>query len=48
MRSKAGCLAGFWHNRVTTMSPRMHAYRYPLFESGSKQVCEQSLYVEKI
>ena len=25
-----------------------HAYRYPLFESGSKQVREQSLYVEKI
>ena len=36
MGSKACCLAGFWHHRVTTMSARTHAYRYPLFESGSK------------
>ena len=36
MGSKAGCLAGFWHHGVTTMSARTHAYRYPLFECGSK------------
>ena len=33
---KAGCLAGFWHHRVTTMSLHTHAYHCPLFESGSK------------
>ena len=48
MGSKAGCLAGFWHHGVMTMCARMHAYRYPLFESGSKKVCEKLLYVEKI
>ena len=36
MGLKAGCLAGFWYHRVTTMSARTHAYRYSLFESGSK------------
>jgi len=31
-----GCLAGFYHHCVTTMSMHMHAYRYPLYESGTK------------
>ena len=31
-----------------TMSAFTHVYCYPLFESGTKQVCEQSLYVEKM
>ena len=34
--SKAGYLAGFWHHCAMTMSVRMHAYNYPLFESGSR------------
>ena len=42
MGSKAGCLAGFWHHCVMTMSARMHVYRYLLLDQ--KQVCEQSLY----
>ena len=42
MGSKAGCLGGFWHHCVMTMSARMHVYRYPLLDQ--KQVCQQSLY----
>ena len=45
--SKAGCLVGFWHHCVTTMSARTHAYHYPL-KVDQKQVCEQALCVEKI
>ena len=33
---KIGCLAGFCHYRLTTMSAHTHAYRYPLFECGMK------------
>ena len=29
-------LAGFFHYLVPTMSALTHAYRYPLFESGTK------------
>jgi len=36
MGLKAGCLAGFYHHRVTTMSMHMPVYRYPLYESGTK------------
>ena len=33
---KVGCFAGFCHHRLTAMSAYMHAYRYPLVESGIK------------
>ena len=33
---KVGCFAGFCHHHVTITSAYMHAYRYPLFESGTK------------
>ena len=37
MGSKVGsCFAGFCHHPVTTMNVHTHAYRYPLFESGTK------------
>ena len=36
MGSKVSCFAGFCHHRWTTMSAHMHAYRYPLVESGTK------------
>ena len=36
MGPKVGCFAGFYHHRLTTMSAHMHAYRYPLVESGMK------------
>ena len=36
MGSKVGCFAGFCHHHVTITSAYMHAYRYPLFESGTK------------
>ena len=48
MDSKAGCLADFWHHRVTTMSSHTHAYLNLLFKVDQKQICEQWLYVEKI
>ena len=47
MGSKVGCFAGFCHHYLTTMSVHMHVYHYPLFESGTKRVCEQSLYAGK-
>ena len=31
-----GCFAGFCHHHLTAMSVHMHAYHYPLFESGTK------------
>ena len=34
--TKVGCFAGFCHHRLMTMSAHMHAYHYPLFESGTK------------
>jgi len=36
MGLKVGCLAGFFHHRVTTTSMHTHTYRYPLYESGTK------------
>ena len=33
---KVGCLVGFCHHRLTTMSAHTHAYRYTLVESGMK------------
>ena len=36
MGSKVGCFAGFCHHPVMTTSAHTHAYRYPLFESGTK------------
>ena len=36
MGPKVDCFAGFHHHRLTTMSAHMHAYRYPLVESGTK------------
>ena len=36
MGPKVGCFAGFCHHRLTTISAQTHAYRYPLFESGTK------------
>ena len=36
MGLKVGCFAGFCHHRLTAMSSHMHAYRYPLVESGTK------------
>ena len=33
---KVGCFAGFCHHCLMTMSAQMHAYHYPLFESGMK------------
>ena len=39
---KVGYFAGFCHHHLATMSVHMHVYHYPLFESGMKQVCEQS------
>jgi len=48
MGLKVGCLAGFFHHHVTTMSVHTHAYCYLLYESGTKQVSERLLYAEKI
>ena len=48
MGLKIGCLAGFFHHCVTTTSVHMHVYHYPLYEIGTKQICERSLYVENI
>ena len=46
---KVNRFAGFCHHRlVTTSAHTHHAYCYPLFENGIKQVCEPLLYVEKI
>jgi len=36
MGLKVGCLAGFYHHHVMTTSVYMHAYRHPLYESGTK------------
>ena len=36
MGSKDDYLAGFFHHPVPTTSALTHAYRYPLFESGTK------------
>ena len=33
---KVGCFAGFCHHCLAAMSVLMHAYRYPLVESGTK------------
>ena len=33
---KVGCFADFYHHCLMTMSAQMHAYSYPLFESGMK------------
>ena len=33
---KVGCFAGFCHHHLTAMSSHVHAYRYPLVESGTK------------
>ena len=33
---KVGCLAGFIHHSLMTMSTLTHVYNYPLFESGIK------------
>ena len=49
MAPEVHCFAGFCHHRLVTTSAHTHAYHYPLFESEmKKQVCEPSLYVEKI
>ena len=48
MGSKASCLTGFWHHRMTNTSMRTHAYPILCLKVDQKQVCEQSLYVEKI
>ena len=45
MAPKVNRFAGFCHHRLGTTSAHMHTYHYPLFE---RQVCEPSLYVEKI
>ena len=34
--SKVDCLVSFFHHPVMTMSAFTHAYRYPLFDSGTK------------
>ena len=36
MGSKISCLAGFWYHHVTIMGAHMHAFCYPLFESGTR------------
>ena len=36
MGSKVDCFAGFYHHPVPTTNSHMHAYRYPLFKSGTK------------
>ena len=36
MASKVGCLVSFCHNCLSTTSVHMHAYCYPLIESGAK------------
>jgi len=33
---KLGCLAGFYHHCVTTMSVHTHVYYYTLYEGGIK------------
>ena len=35
-RHKNWLFAGFYHHCLMTMSVHMHAYHYPLFESGTK------------
>ena len=42
---KVAYFAGFCHHRLVTMSVHMLAY---YFESKTKQVCKQSLHIEKI
>ena len=46
MTSKVGCLVSFCHHCLLTTSVHMHAYCYPLIESGTNQVYEQLVYVE--
>ena len=46
--SKANCLAGFWHQCVTNTSVCTHVYPILCFKVDQTQVCEQSLYVEKL
>ena len=36
MAPEVNHFAGFCHHRLVTTSVHMHAYRYPLFESGIK------------
>ena len=36
MAPEVNRFAGFCHHRLVTTSAHMHAYRYPLFESGIK------------
>ena len=38
--SKIGCFAVFCHHPVTITNAHMHAYRYPLFKSGTKTYVE--------
>ena len=33
---KVGCFAGFYDHHLMNMSAHMHAYHYPLFETGTK------------
>ena len=35
MSPKADCFAGFCYHNLAPMSAHTHAYRYPLFESGT-------------
>ena len=37
MGLKLHCFADFCHHHVSATSPHMHAYRYSLFGSGTKQ-----------
>ena len=45
---KVGCFVGLFHHPVMTISAFTHAYRHPLFENGTKQLCEPSLYIDMI
>ena len=40
MGLRVDCFVGFFHYPVMIMSASTHAFRYPLFESGTKTGCE--------
>ena len=46
-RHKSWPFADFCHHHLAIMSVHMHASHYLLFESGMKEICKQSLHVER-
>ena len=50
MGPNIACFPGFCHHSLITMSAHMHAYHYPLSESGNENRFESNrfTYAEKI